>query len=216
MGLDKAGSSKSRGKCEARQKGRCNFPARLQTGPTTGDPIDQRPLSVSAAMGNSLGPLVHGGIVDTRSGKVRGRRFVVPCEFRLLATSSTAPRGITADVDAFMGIPYAKPPIGELRFKVDSFLFGFYRSLSLSSRGRTPGTASTLALAVHRTTASFRASQRPRQRMKTVSLSTSSHRLGRMPSLWVSLFLQIPAQRTPGDGLHPRRQFRDPGKLVLW
>ncbi|GMR37683.1 hypothetical protein PMAYCL1PPCAC_07878, partial [Pristionchus mayeri] len=41
-------------------------------------------------------------IVETKYGRVRGRRLIYKGEKK---------------VDAFQGIPYAKPPVGELRFE---------------------------------------------------------------------------------------------------
>lgn len=42
-------------------------------------------------------------IVDTNYGSVSGKTFVLEDE---------------SVVDTFMGVPYAKPPVGELRFEV--------------------------------------------------------------------------------------------------
>src|SRR6218665_3060990 len=43
-------------------------------------------------------------VVNTKSGRVRGLRYYPPT-------------GKGKVVDAFLGIPFAKPPIGQLRFK---------------------------------------------------------------------------------------------------
>ena len=42
-------------------------------------------------------------VVSTRSGRVRGRRSYIP--------------SLGRDVDEFLGIPFAQPPLGELRFR---------------------------------------------------------------------------------------------------
>lgn len=43
-------------------------------------------------------------VIETKSGKLKGKRF-------------TFEDG--KNVDAFLGIPYGKPPVGERRFKVN-------------------------------------------------------------------------------------------------
>lgn len=46
-------------------------------------------------------------IVQTNYGQIRGRHLVLSSG---------------KEINAFLGIPYAKPPIGHLRFKVINFL----------------------------------------------------------------------------------------------
>uniref|UniRef100_A0A1I7ZEP8 Carboxylic ester hydrolase n=1 Tax=Steinernema glaseri TaxID=37863 RepID=A0A1I7ZEP8_9BILA len=64
-------------------------------------------LTSRAAMGSVASSLfghhVHpSGVVETKSGKVRGKTYTLP--------------GLPK-VDCFLGIPFGKPPVGELRFK---------------------------------------------------------------------------------------------------
>jgi len=42
-------------------------------------------------------------VISTRNGRIRGRRSYIP--------------SLRRDVDEFLGIPFAQPPIGELRFR---------------------------------------------------------------------------------------------------
>ena len=53
-------------------------------------------------------------LVETKYGKLSGKRLLNFYDIR--------DGGITKTVDRFLGVPYAEPPIGELRFQV-SVLF---------------------------------------------------------------------------------------------
>ena len=53
-------------------------------------------------------------VVTTKYGKLSGRRLLNFYDIR--------DGGVTDFVDRFLGVPYAEPPIGKLRFQV-SFLF---------------------------------------------------------------------------------------------
>ena len=53
-------------------------------------------------------------IVNTKYGKLSGRRLLHFYDIR--------DAGITEMVDRFLGVPYAAPPVGELRFQVSSFV----------------------------------------------------------------------------------------------
>ena len=77
--------------------------------------IDPLPAESGGRQRRQSGPRVKGGsgrgggipygddlVVTTRSGKVRGVREV---------------GGNGAEVDLFWGIPYAEPPVGDLRFR---------------------------------------------------------------------------------------------------
>lgn len=52
-------------------------------------------------------PCVPSRVIETKSGRVQGKTFILEDG---------------KEVDAFLGIPYGKPPIGEMRFKVGLIL----------------------------------------------------------------------------------------------
>ena len=53
-------------------------------------------------------------IVDTKYGRLSGRRLLNMYDLR--------EGGVTDTVDRFLGIPYAAPPVGKLRFQVSRFV----------------------------------------------------------------------------------------------
>lgn len=63
-------------------------------------------------------------VFDTNYGKIRGKKFDIS-------------DGAGRFVNAFLGIPYAKPPTGALRFKVGfcSFLSSWVLSLGFNVQG---------------------------------------------------------------------------------
>lgn len=76
--------------------------------------------------------------VKIHTGKIRGRRYHFP---------------LKGDVDAFLGIPFAKAPVNDLRFKVTFYqvitkqIF-IFRNLFLLSHGMVSETVRSLGLGV--------------------------------------------------------------------
>ena len=69
-------------------------------------------------------------MVETNSGPVQGRMYKLPDG---------------REVDGYLGIPYAEPPVGELRFQVLLSVFLKKNSVSETGASQTLGTYKNLS-----------------------------------------------------------------------